>query len=99
MYDLTEFKVSDMSRCGAALRSLGANAASMEEMAVRVVRFLYHSIASRTTGERSSALVRFYKTHPYGDLDPERQAFADAIMPDLPKDATTKCLTLLATAG
>ena len=47
-------------------------------------------------------LVRFYKTHPYGALRPELQAFArralDAHAESAP-GAAMKCLTLLSTVG
>jgi hypothetical protein len=43
--------------------------------------------------------VRFYKTHPYGELPPELQAFARATLGEQTPSPTMKCLTLLATAG
>lgn len=99
MYDLTAFNMSDMARCGAAIRGLGVSASSMEETATRIVRHLYESLVDRATGARSSVLVRFYKTHAYGDLDPALKAFADARMPSVRMLPETKCLTLLGTAG
>jgi len=69
MYDLTKFTLRDMTECGAALRNLSVGAGSMEEVANKIVRYLYDYLIDRQTGEKSCALVRFYKTHPFGELD------------------------------
>jgi hypothetical protein len=103
MYDLTNFTLGDMTACGAALRQLSAGAGSMEEVAGRVVRHLHDGLRDGPGGPRACALVRFFKTHPYGGLDPGLQAFARRILegqPDAPPPTERmKCLTLLATAG
>jgi len=39
------------------------------EAADLVVRYLYDRCVDSTTSERSCALVRFYKTHPFGALE------------------------------
>ena len=69
MYDLSEFSLADMTRCGAELRKMGAGASSMEQVANKIVRFLYDHIVDEETGERRISLVRLFKTHPYEDLD------------------------------
>ena len=99
MYDITRFSLADMTRCGAALRRLGEGSTSMEEAAGKVVRYLYQEMTDRESGERSFGLVRLFKTHDYGDLDPELQRFAAEVLGREPELPATKCLTLLATAG
>jgi hypothetical protein len=99
MYDLAHFTSSEMTRCGIAMRKFGDGAQSMEETANRIVRYLYEELGDQQTGERACALVRFYKTHAYGELPSELREFASGILGgDVPPPAT-KCLTLLATAG
>lgn len=97
-YDVTHFTIREMSECGKALRTLGAGAASMEETAGRVVRHFHASLVDGE-GKGAAALVRFYKTHPYGELDVELQGFARTNLGDLPPSAEMKCLVLLGTAG
>jgi hypothetical protein len=45
------------------------------------------------------ALVRFYKTHSYGELDKELQEYALNILKQPVAPDNMKCLTLLATSG
>lgn len=99
MPDLAHFSLSDMSVCSRALRGMGAGAASMEAAADKLVRYLYETLTDDQTGGPACALVRCYKTHPYGDLEPGLQAFARATAGEQQLPAATKCLTLLATAG
>ncbi len=103
MYDLRRFSLSDMTACGAALRKLGNGATSMEEVADRVVQHLYTQFRDDRCQGSPFALVRCFKTHPYTELSPSLQAFADRILQqhaEQPSEvATLKCLTLLATTG
>ncbi|MBI3377057.1 MAG: hypothetical protein HY035_01460 [Nitrospirae bacterium] len=99
MYDLANFKMSHMIECGTALRQLSVGAQSMEEVANRIVHYLYDHLIDQQTGEKECALVRLYKTHPYGELDEELQEFARALLGGHPELPEIKCLTLLATAG
>ncbi len=99
MYSLSEFSLADMTRCGAELRKMGKNASSMEQVADKIVRYLYNHIVEEDTGARCLSLVRLFKTHPYEDVDPELKRFAVDALGHEPEVASTKCLTLLATAG
>lgn len=99
MFDLANFKMSEMIECGAAMRELGKKARSMEESASRIVSYLYNQFIDQNTGKRAFALVRFFKTHPYGDLDEELQGFAQSLMGKRRVSRRTKCLVLLATVG
>ena len=98
IYDVTRFTIREMSECGKAVRTIGAGATSMEETAGRIVRHFHDSLADGG-GERASALVRFYKTHPYRELDDELQSFARTMLGGDPPSSAMKCLILLATAG
>ncbi len=98
MFDVATLAQDDIAQCGAALRQMDEGAGSMEEVANRVVRYLYDNMTDKQTGQRSFALVRLFKTHPYSELDPGLQQFAAGVLGSEP-GPTTKCLTLLATAG
>jgi two-component system NtrC family sensor kinase len=99
VYDLANFSLSDMTRCGIALRKLGSNASSMEEVARRVVELLYRDLVLPGSSDHAAALVRTFVTLPYSELQPEQQEFARHILPGVAATPAMKCLTLLATAG
>lgn len=98
MHDLTAFSLRDMTTCGAALRRLGENAGSMEEVANRTVRYLYDHLVD-AAGERATALVRFFITRPYCTLTDDLQRHVDGFLGGPPPDPDLKCQTLLATIG
>ena len=99
MYSLSEFSLADMTRCGSELRKMGENASSMEQVYDKIVRSLYDRVVEEDTGARRLRLVRLFKTHPYEDLDPELKRFSVDALGHEPEVSSTKCLTLLATAG
>ncbi|MBE9012095.1 hypothetical protein IQ250_18000 [Pseudanabaenaceae cyanobacterium LEGE 13415] len=99
MYDLANFTKDDMRHCAIKLRNMDERSRSMEETADRMVRYLHENLIDPRTGTSACALVRFFKTHPYGDLHPELQESAQAILKGRSIIRATKCLTLLATAG
>lgn len=98
MYELTRFTLRDMTECGAGLRQVGQGAHTMEEAAAAIVRFLYTKFIDRSSGQPACALVRFFKTHAWGGLEPDLQQFAARMLGKTP-DPAMPCLTLLATAG
>ena len=93
MWCLPSFGVDELESCSAALRGLGADAESMEAVAGRVVEVLHDGLVDEA-GEPATALVRFYKTHRYGDLPAELRDVAGEVA-----DRQTPCLTLLGTTG
>ncbi|GET39787.1 sensor histidine kinase [Microseira wollei] len=99
MYDLTKFSLRDMVECGLALHQMGEGAANMEQTSNRMIKYLYEHLIDRQTGEKSCALVRCFKTHPYGELDAHRREYARSILGDEVPSPKMQCLTLLATAG
>jgi hypothetical protein len=98
-YDLANFSLRDMTDCGTTLRKIGSEAHSMEEVANDIVRHLYDSLLDKPVGSRACALVRFFKTHPYEDLDAGLRRFALRLLDNRAPPPGMKCLTLLATAG
>ena len=99
MYDLTRFTLRDMAECGLALRQFGLGIESMEEASNRIVRYLYENFCTKPTGEKSCALVRLLKTHPYEDLEVELAQYARSMLDHYPPLPAMKCMTLLATVG
>jgi len=95
-FSLRRFDLREMLRCGLDLRRVARDAGTMEEAAGAIVRYLYDSFVDG--GEHECALVRFYKTHPYGGLEPELKVVVRERMGAAPNEAL-KCLVLLATAG
>ncbi|MEG4628565.1 histidine kinase [Microcoleus sp. AR_TQ3_B6] len=99
MYDITLFTPQDMAKCSLVLRHLGRNTASMEASSQKIVNYIYQHFCDSQTGENSCALVRLFKTHPYGELEDSLQQSARCLMNGHPPAADMKCWTLLAAAG
>jgi hypothetical protein len=97
-YDLTRFDLGAMLKCSPRVREAAADAPTLEKAAQRVCRFFYDELRG-PDGERACALVRCYKTHAFGSLEPDLKEFAQKIMGKEPAKSTMKCLTLLATVG
>ncbi|WP_160148473.1 response regulator [[Leptolyngbya] sp. PCC 7376] len=71
---------------------------SMEAVAQRVVNYLYEELRT-PTGEPACSLVRFFKTHLYGELEPELQRLMLSKFGQQKANDELICLTLLATQG
>ena len=99
MYDFAKFTEDQLKECGITLQNLGSAASSMEDAAGKIVKYLYDNITDPATGQKSCALVRFYKTHPYNQLDAGLQSFAQGILGSPPPSDDISCLTLLGTMG
>lgn len=97
-YDLTRFDLGDMLKCSLRLRETATGAPTLEISAQRVCRFLYDELHG-PDGQRACALVRCYKTHAYGSLDPDLQSFARDALGTVAPRPTMKVLTLMATVG
>jgi diguanylate cyclase (GGDEF)-like protein len=98
-WSLASFGLSDVTRLGAALRPLGSDAQTMEEVAGDIVHCLRNGFIDDRTGSPAMALVRFYKTHPFGALDDDLRAFVRGMLAGAPPSPDMQCLTLLASAG
>lgn len=99
MYDITLFTPQDMAKCSLVLRQLGKNTASMEASSQKIVNYIYQHFCDSQTGENTCALVRLFKTHPYGELEDSLQQSARRLMNGNSPAADMKCWTLLAAAG
>jgi len=97
-YDLNKFDLGDMLKCSIRLREVAVGMPSLEASAQRICRFLYDELHGPGV-ERACALVRCYKTHAFGSLEPDLQHFARAILGAEAPRPTMKCLTLMATVG
>ncbi|HXI11108.1 MAG TPA: hypothetical protein VNM92_00475 [Thermoanaerobaculia bacterium] len=98
-YDLTSFHLSDLVRCAAHARTLGEGLTSMEQVADRVVDFLYGSFRDPITGRAACALVRFFETESYSVIPGDRRLALARQFPDADESPSMKYLVLLATRG
>lgn len=96
MFDLSCFSDEDRQRCAEALTDMGDGADCMEEAAERIVGYLYENLGD-SEGAKACALVRFYKTHRYGDLTPELRQFAQGVLGSPSSSVDMRRLALLAT--
>ncbi|MEQ1656921.1 MAG: hypothetical protein ABL960_14620, partial [Nitrospira sp.] len=99
MFDVSKFRLQDMTACSAALRQLGTGASSLEIAADRITRYLYTTLTTGADEDPACVLVRLFKTHPYDRLSPELQALVDTRLGAKPANPGMKCLTLLASTG
>ena len=98
-FDLRTFELHDMLRCGLDIRRASRDAPSLESAADTIVRYLFGAFRDPESGEPQLALVRFYKTHPYCELEPDLRLVAQIALGEAPRDEGIKCLTLMGTAG
>jgi len=99
VYVIRNFTMSNMTEFGRVLRQAGLYTESMEEAANNIVSHLYDQFVDPETGQSEIALIRFFKTHDYEELEPELKGFASALLEGDTSTKELKCLTLLATAG
>ncbi|HUF27388.1 MAG TPA: hypothetical protein VMM18_10460 [Gemmatimonadaceae bacterium] len=97
--DVTNFDIGALLRCGRAIREATRETRTVSEAAAAVTRLLYDVCVNPGTGERTCALVRFYRTDDYARLDPSRRAFVTRLLGDMPATPDMKTLVLLATVG
>lgn len=96
--NLSAFGLPERLRCSLGIRRAVEGAASVEAAARGLCRFLYDELVD-SGGERACALVRFYLTQPFGQLDDDLQRFAQSVAGGHRLTSETSCLTLLGTAG
>jgi len=100
--NLTEFGLGEMLRCSLEIRKVAKHETSMEGAAKRISHFFYDELAT-SDGARACALVRCYKTHPYGTLPRDLRRFAKRALQSTESPVTgmdsMRCLALLATVG
>jgi hypothetical protein len=100
--DLTRYDLVAQLHCRVALGRCLRGAASLEEAAQAACRHFYDELLGPGASgpSRACALVRCFKTHPYGLLEPDLQAAARELMQHRgPASPAMPCLTLLASIG
>lgn len=97
MPSIETFGPEELRDCSETIRAMHHDATSMEEVGRRLVRYLRTELVD-SSGRSECVLVRLYKTHSFGDLEPDVQSFAASVAgEDLAP--SVRCLTLLASAG
>lgn len=92
------FTFTQLSECTNALRTMGGGASSMEEVANRMVDYLYDHLLHQATNDRVCTLIRLFKTHKYAELDSlARTAVVKSL--SFEPQPNMRCLTLLASRG
>lgn len=86
MFDLTRFSLSEMTRCGMALRRLGEQASGMEEVGERIVRYFCEHLRTPDLARPACVLVRVFVTQPYAALDDAQRNFALRVLAELEGD-------------
>jgi hypothetical protein len=81
------------------MRVLCREAASRQDVAERIVDFLYESLRKIESEDRACVLVRCFQTSYYARLPMEYQHAADALLEHMPSHPNMRCLSLLATRG
>ncbi len=99
MYDLKNFTLQEMTYCGEAIQQLELQAKNVDEVATLLVHYFYNHLINKETGEKSCALVRFFMTYPYIELDKESRKVVDKSLDDTPAPNDMNCLTLLSSVG
>jgi hypothetical protein len=94
---LSAFSGADLARLGDEIRAIPSQVTTMEAGANRVADILWSAFRTADDGPEA-ALVRVYKTHPFGRLPGDLQAFASDVAGETLAD-DVRCLTLLATRG
>jgi len=96
-FTLAHLSLDEVSACADVIRGLGRTTEAMEEAAQEIVTYLHEHLVD-VDGRPAAALVRLYKTHPFGELEPDLREFAVEVAGhELADDV--RCLTLLGTAG
>ena len=98
-FEFSKFDIAEMLKLGRGLRLAAAEASTMRAAAESTTRYLHRELIDPRTGRAACALVRFYKTHPFGSLPPADQEFARSLLGEARASSSMKCLTMLASAG
>jgi serine phosphatase RsbU (regulator of sigma subunit) len=96
--ELPAWGLSDMVEYGTGVRNATAGAATMEDAAAHMLRYLRG--AFRTTAGRSAfVLGRFFNTAPWEDLPPDLRAVVHPAGSEAPEPVGLRSLVLLASDG
>ncbi|MHB8611982.1 MAG: hypothetical protein ACYDAL_06085 [Candidatus Dormibacteraceae bacterium] len=98
-FDLARLSPAEVILCGAAAARAASGAQSLEDAADQTARYLYSALWDPETDQPATALVRFYRTINFADLDPSLQRYAASVMRPEKSWPSMKCFTLMGTAG
>ena len=98
MLRLDTFSIDDLIECRDTFRDIGERSESLEEVSQAVAEYLHEQLVD-ASGERACALVRLYKTQRLRDLPERLQHFVARAGQGYDLALSTRCLTLLGTAG
>ena len=98
-FELARLSPADVVVCGSGAVRAAAESLSLENAADRIVHYLYNSLWDLKSDRPGNALVRFYRTIAFGDLEPSLQNHAALALGPGNKRPAMKCLTLMGTAG
>jgi hypothetical protein len=98
-FDPSAFGLTEMLRCGLALRVAARGAPTMESAAQGIVRYLYDAARDPRTGQPACPLVRCFVSLPIEKIGLALQQSARRALGDESPAPGTRCLTLLATMG
>lgn len=99
MFDLEKFTLKNMAECGSVIRKMDSGAHSMEEVANKIVGYLWGNFIDKDAHDRSCALIRFFVTCPFDKLEQNLQDYASLMLGKTAVSPKMKCMTLLASAG
>ena len=97
VYRLDRLGVDELADVCAAVRSVAEGASTITAAAGLVTSWLYEHLRDED-GRPAFALLRLYKSHPFGELPLAIRSFATEHA-DQPLELGTRCLTLLASRG
>jgi len=98
-FDLADFSLASMLRCGRGVRRSTQNSGSLQAAADAIVRYLYTDSGTTADGKRACALIRSYRTFSYDRLDMAQRTYADERLRLPTANPDMKCLTLIASVG
>lgn len=96
--NLAAFGLSERLHCSLGLRKAASGSATVETAAQNLCEYFFDELVDQA-GNPACALVRVYITQPFAELPTDLQEFARATAAETRISGTTRCLTLLGTAG
>ena len=98
MFRLDTFSIDDLIECRDTFREIGERASSLTDVAQAITEYLQSCLVD-AAGDPACALVRMYKTHRLDELPASLQGFVGGEGRGRGLAGTTRCLTLVGTAG
>ncbi len=101
MYDLQNLNLFHVFQLGNKLKEAAYGKHCLEDVAQELVCILYEELVAGNKQDKACALVRYFKTHRFNDLEPGQKEVALQLLPadSIEPSPELKCLTLVATVG